>query len=568
VEPLPETERREALELSLSERARDRTWLAAEIDSTYAARRGRPLWVGRSDLTRQGRRLLETLDALDAEGLGGAYDTSHVADVRAALATADSSAAPALRARLEMTLSVAFLGAVRDLARGRHDPDRFAQDWRIEPEPLPEGPLMRVSEGDSPADVLDRLRPAFPHYRRLVEALGRLEEVAAGGGWPTVAPDGALEPGARSPGVVRLRERLAASGDPEERELAGRGDEAELFDEDLAAALERFQRRHGLEPDRVLGPATRRELETPVEDRIGSIRVNLDRLRWLPRDLGERAILVNVAGFEFELLEENEPRFSMNVVVGRATWATRLFSATMDHLVLNPYWNVPEPILRDEVLPAILADPGYAVRNGFEVVGPDGVRPAERVDWEAIAARIEVPDDSAEAMSPDASRVMVRQAPGPTNALGRAKFLFPNPYHIYLHDSPERALFGRSYRAFSHGCIRVERPMELARTLVERYTDRPVSDIERILASGEETTIVLDRPLEVYTVYLTAWVDGEGTTYFYRDIYDRDDALNARERVSIRPATKSRTRDAVTTRPVSWGGVMHGSSRLAAVPAT
>ena len=566
-EPLPEAVRAEAVERALEGVTRDREWTAEQIDATYAAREGRPLWVGAGGPTRDGRRLLETLEEMEAEGFPPAYEAALIEGLQDRLASADSAAAPGARAELEMRLSVAFLGRVRDLVRGRLDPARFAQDWRIESEPLPEDALVRVSDGDSPDEILDGLRPSFPHYERLVEALDRLGDVARSGGWPALGAEGPLAPGERSPVVNRLRERLAASDDPGERRLAGRGDEPDLFDEDLAAALERFQMRHGLEPDRILGPATLRELGTPVEDRIRSVRVNLDRLRWLPRDLGPRAIPVNVAGFEFELLEDNEPRFSMNVVVGRAEWATRLFSATMDHLVLNPYWHVPEPILRDEVLPAIRNDPGYASRNGFEVVWADGARPAGGADWEALASRIDDADEGAESLGDDTLEVTVRQAPGPTNALGRVKFMFPNPYHIYLHDSPEQALFERSYRAFSHGCIRVERPIELARYLVDRYTERPVDDIARILASEEETTIVLDEPLEVYTVYLTAWVDGDGTTYFYRDIYDRDDALHAGERVSIVRPAKSGARGSALPGPAASRGRPPGSPRLAAVPA-
>lgn len=529
-DPIEEAAHRRAVEAVLANVERDREWAEEQIASTYAEREYAPLWVGDTDLGRRGRRLLAALGELEEEGLPPPYDRAEIEALRRRIAADDIDDADrsAARAELEVRLAVAFLVQARDLLRGRFDPGRFGQDWRIEPDPLPSDALGRVSDGTPPGEVLASLRPLFPQYRRLVASLRRLRAIEAEGGWPAPSIRGPLEPEERSDGVRALRERLAASADEEERSLARSGGEADLFDEELRAALERFQTRHGLEPDGAVGPATLRELRTPVEDRIRSLEINLDRLRWMPRDLGPRAIVVNVAGFELELLEDNEPKFSRSVVVGRADWATRLFSATMDHFVLNPSWHVPASILREEILPAIRRDPTYAARQGFEVVGPGGVRGPAEVDWEDLANGTGSEEDG----SGDDSLPRVRQAPGPRNALGRVKFMFPNPYNIYLHDTPERRHFGRSYRAFSHGCIRVERAVGLARYLVYRYTDRSPAEVDRILETGKQVTVELDRPVEVYIVYLTAWADEDGTTYFYRDIYDRDDVLHRQDRVA------------------------------------
>jgi murein L,D-transpeptidase YcbB/YkuD len=231
----------------------------------------------------------------------------------------------------------------------------------------------------------------------------------------------------------------------------------------------------------------------PAEQRVRQIEINLDRWRWLPRDLsdsGERYIMVNIAGFHLDVVENGQPVLSMKVVAGKPTTRTPMFSGRMTNVVLNPYWNVPPDIARKEVLPRIAREPGYAEAEGLEVQGTE-----------------------------------VRQKPGPKNSLGRVKFLFPNRFNVYLHDTPARALFSRTVRSFSHGCIRIEKPVELAEYLLKDDPRWTPEKIAATIARGREAWVTIPNPLPVHLAYWTAWVDDAGTVQLRDDLYGRDKPL-------------------------------------------
>ncbi|MBW3535042.1 MAG: L,D-transpeptidase family protein, partial [Gemmatimonadetes bacterium] len=274
------------------------------------------------------------------------------------------------------------------------------------------------------------------------------------------------------------------------------------YDSAMARAVERFQRRHGIVPDGTVGAETRAAMNVPVEDRIRSIKLNLDRWRWLPRDLGEHFVMVNVAGQEMAVVRDGEPALTMNVIIGEVANQTPIFQDTMEHIVVNPYWNVPQSIAEEELWPKVERDPTYLARNDYEVVG-----------------------------SGDARRI--RQKPGRSNALGHVKFLFPNDLNIYLHDTPTGHLFSRSARAFSHGCIRLERPDDLARYLFTHATDRGADEYDALRARSTEQWVNLSEKLPVYVLYFTAWADEEGNTRFYPDVYARDRAMDTLARAKL-----------------------------------
>jgi L,D-transpeptidase YcbB len=255
--------------------------------------------------------------------------------------------------------------------------------------------------------------------------------------------------------------------------------------------LRTFQERNGLDADGAVGPGTLEALNVPAADRVRQIEINLDRWRWLPRDLGERYVMVNIAGFALDVIEAGKPALSMRVVAGKPTNRTPMFTGTMTHLVLNPYWNVPSGILKKEILPHIARDPGYLARQNMEML-PGG---------------------------------KVRQKPGANNALGKIKFLFPNRFDVYLHDTPSRSLFSRSVRTFSHGCIRVEKPLELAEYLLKEDPAWTPEKIQKALAKGKESWVKIPNPLPVHLAYWTAWVDDAGVTQFRKDVYGRDKPL-------------------------------------------
>ncbi len=322
-----------------------------------------------------------------------------------------------------------------------------------------------------------------------------------------------MREGSSRPGIAALRARLAGGDDAREAELARAGESRpNVFDDRLAEALRHFQERNGILDDGVLGPRTRAELNRSVEDRIADLELNLDRWRWLPRQLGERYIVVNVAGFELEMDEHDRPVERMRVVVGKTGWNTPVFADTMRYLIVNPYWNVPESITEEEVAPKVMSDPGYLQRNRFQVLRGDRVVDPGSVDWTRPAT------------------FRVRQQPGPDNALGRLKFMFPNDRNIYFHDTPADHLFSRTERAFSHGCIRLEKPKELARALLPRVAGRSASAVDSLLATDKEQWVRFDRGVPVYILYFTAWADEDGTVRFYPDVYGRDRVLELQRR--------------------------------------
>ena len=325
-----------------------------------------------------------------------------------------------------------------------------------------------------------------------MQVMERYRQSAARGGWQQIPRDLDAAPGEAAPGVVLLRERFLRGPDPVEARLANAGAaRADYFDDQLVEAVKHFQERHSIEADGRLGPATIRELNHTIEERIAELQLNMDRWRWLPHEMGEKHVIVNVAGFELEVVQGGKVVDSMNVVVGQQNWHTPIFADTMEYLVVNPYWNVPPSILEDEIMPALEQDPNYLARNDMERTSDGGVR----------------------------------QRPGPKNALGRFKFMLPNKDNIYLHDTPAGHLFSRARRDFSHGCIRLERPRDMAELVMRTATQRSPSELDALLETNDEKWIKLDEQLPVYILYFTAWVQEDGTVRFHHDVYGRDERL-------------------------------------------
>jgi murein L,D-transpeptidase YcbB/YkuD len=376
--------------------------------------------------------------------------------------------------------------------------------------------VEKLIESRSLSSALTSALPRSTQYLRLRAALQRYRRIGQSGAWPRV-PDGpTISPGSEDPRVRALARRLAVSGD-----LAD-GDDRRFaaYDEALQAAVRRFQLRHGLEPDAEVGPATLAAMNVPVTARIDQIRLNLERARWNYDADRRDFVLVNVPAFRAHLIQSGEELWSTRVIVGEVDTETPLFQAEMKYVVLNPTWTVPYKIASEELLPTIRSDPSFLARGGYRLFDRAGgpVDPAG-VDWAALNSN-------------DFPLTLVQQ-PGPGNQLGRIKFVFPNEYAVFMHDTPAKNLFGRACRAFSHGCIRVDQPLDLAERLLERegWTRER---IEAGVASGETQTIFLAEPVPVILVYWTAAVDDHGVVYFFDDIYSRDRALLAALDATVR----------------------------------
>lgn len=404
---------------------------------------------------------------------------------------------------LDLLLTDALARYAATLHFGKLDPVDLDPVWNLSRE-FGDTDVVEIFAGvlttGEITEYLDGLAPQFSPYRRLKGGLAAYREIAAAGGWPPVPTGPVLKPGQRDRRVADLRARLAITDDLS----TGPGDDPELYDAAVEAAVMRFQKRHGLDEDGKVGPKTIDALNVPVEARIDQIRANLERERWVFRDIPDDFIVADIAGFRLHLFRDRTPVWTTRIQVGKPYHATPVFKGEMTYLVLNPTWTVPPGILRNETLPAIRKDPGYLEQQSMSVIRSDG----SVVDPSTVDFSGSFPYG-------------IRQEPGPSNALGRVKFIFPNPYFVYFHDTPSKGLFGRSARAFSHGCIRTEDPLHLAELLLAgQGWDR--ARIDTVVASGKMTTVTLDEPMTVFLLYWTADVLEDGTVTFREDIYNRD----------------------------------------------
>ena len=477
----------------------------------YQERQMRPLWIRERSATERAGTLAGILAAADQDGLDpNDYGAGAIGSLLDATDPDDL-------AELELRLSLGLIRFASDLASGRLEPSKVNAELFVYPQDVDHAEVIRAAAAapDLVAFV-GRFRPAQDEYRRLQAALADFRARSAQGGWGTV-PDGpTLDPGASEPRVASLRARLRASGDPEEARLAGTMSAApEVYDDPLQAAVIRFQERHGLEPDGRVGPKTVAALNVPIEERIRQMILNLERRRWMPDDRGRRYVFVNLADFELKVADGPKTVLDTRVVVGAPYHRTPVFSAEMTYIEINPYWNVPSSIARNELLPKIQEDTDYLEANGFDLLS----------DWSDGAVAIDPRAIDWQQLSAENFAYRIRQRPGPGNALGHIKFMFPNKFNVYLHDTPARALFDKVERSFSHGCIRVEGPNEFGAVVLADQDGWSLDRIEAAIKSGERMIVTLERPLPVHVAYLTAWVNKDGTVHFRNDVYGRDAIL-------------------------------------------
>jgi L,D-transpeptidase YcbB len=476
----------------------------------YEERQMRPLWITDQAATGRALTLAAILAAADQDGLDpDDYGATAIA------ALLDATEADDL-AELELRLSLGLIHFASDLASGRLEPSEVDPALFVYPQDVDHAEVIRAAaDAGDIAEFVTRFRPAQDEYRRLQAALADFRARAGTGVWGTL-PDGpTLEPGMTGPRVALLRARLQASNDAEEARLAAASSGApDLYDEDLKAALIRFQERHGLAPDGRVGPKTRAALNVPIDARIQQMVLNLERRRWMPDDRGARYVFVNLADFELKVVHEPKTVLDTRVVVGAPYHRTPVFSAEMTYVEINPYWNVPSSIARNELLPKIKEDPGYLAANGFELLS----------DWSDGAAFVDPSSVDWSRITPATFTYRLRQGPGDGNALGRIKFMFPNRFNVYLHDTPAPHLFEQAERSFSHGCIRVDQPESFG-AVVLAQDGWSLERIHAAIASGERTIVSLKAPLPVHIAYLTAWVNKDGTVHFRNDVYGHDARL-------------------------------------------
>jgi murein L,D-transpeptidase YcbB/YkuD len=396
----------------------------------------------------------------------------------------DAALTESQQTNLELELTDHFFDYAQYAYAGKIDPAEV--NWHI-----PRKKINAISLLDSllarNGEQLDDWEPHNEQYKQVRKELMRLYKIEKNGGWGQINADAkAYRTGDSSAAIRQLKTRLRISGDYRS------ADESALFTPELKTAVERHQKRFGLTVDGVVGSRTLQTLNTPVAERIKQLLVNMERMRWMPPQREGRLLMANIPEFRLHVYEGREQAFSMKIVVGKAANRTVVFNDQLKHVVFSPYWNIPRSIVRGEILPAMRRNPNYLARNNMEQTGTRGGLP------------------------------VIRQKPGGSNALGRVKFLFPNSYNIYFHDTPAKSLFDQTRRAFSHGCIRLAEPKKLAAYLLshrEEWTDKRITDA---MFAGREKWVTLEEPVPVAIVYFTAWVDADGVLNYRDDIYGHD----------------------------------------------
>lgn len=481
-----------------------------DLRAVYTQRAGAPLWVNHRRPTEHAAEALKALHTARQHGFEPEdYGAGDLLATSQAVEDLDQNSPERLRrvAEFDVRMTAALLAFGRDVAIGRTKPRSPDGSWKAR-RSAPDYPGTFAQAVDDPLKWIESLRPPHAEYARLQKALDDLHGQKEKGGWVAV-PAGVLKPGSTGTAVSALRQRLAAAG-----HLPPPGDAtaaSSRFDAEVEAAVKSFQDLHGLKATGVVDAATTRALNVPLDERMRQVAINLQRWRWMPDDLGDEHFLVNIPHFHLFARQNGATVKDIRVVVGTTDNKTPIFSDEMETVVLSPYWNIPDTIAEDETAPAVARDPGYLARQNIEIIRVSGgareTIEAGDVDWDDPGALADL---------------SFRQRPGASNALGHVKFLFPNRYNVYLHDTPADALFARQGRAFSHGCIRVEEPEELAKYVLRDLPEWDEATLFAAMKSGEEKHVKLPQKLPVHIVYFTSWVDEQGGLHFQPDVYGYD----------------------------------------------
>ncbi|MDC9825026.1 L,D-transpeptidase family protein [Devosia sp. ZB163] len=474
----------------------------------YGARHFEPLWLSQTEdgditFSPNAEKIVDVFKKAELEGFRPAdYLTSNL-DVAAA------GTDPAKLAALETAFSAAAIRYAQDAFGGRVNPLDIDKNWTITPKRINEAELLvKLAESREPDKVLLALSPTQPEFLGLKAALARFYDGSVIDAAITIPEGKLLKPGMQDERVTLLRQRLDVP-EPEIPETAGAEAKADInYDEPLVAAVKAFQEGLGLNADGAIGPATIAALNGGSATTKEDIIANMERWRWEPNAFGEFHVAVNIPEFRLWIMNKDAVHYTTRVVVGTAKNQTPVFNDEIEHVVVNPYWNVPASIAVNEIKPHLLANPGYLSGQNMEMLYGGKVVNASAIDW--TQANIK--------------QFHIRQKPGPGNALGQVKFLFPNQHDIYLHDTPSKSLFSRSFRAYSHGCVRVENPMDFADALLALEPEM-TADTLKAAFGDKEKWFNLKTKIPVHLSYFTLRVDKDGTIRSYGDVYGHNQRL-------------------------------------------
>ena len=478
-----------------------------ELIVFYRERKYKPLWLDAKGRLNRAYDLLYVIIHAEDEGLEPS--DYYLGEIKKYW----DSKQPGDSIHLDLLLTAALFRYSNHVYSGRFDPHDLDVDWHIKNSPLNVRSLFAdVAKKESITQLLKELPPQHSGYQLLKKEFRRFRDLKQQGGWQRFKSGPTLEPGMHHRQVKQLRQRLEMTGDLVECCLR----DIDIFDQTLAEAVKRYQLRHGLQADGRVGGQTRRSLNITVDARVRQIRINMERWRWLPRKLGKRYLMVNMTGFELYLMENGSSVLSMPVIIGKAYRSTPTFSGRVSTMEYNPYWTIPENMAIEDMIPRLIRDPSFLEKRSIRLfsgwANAQEIDP-KTVDWHKI--------------DKENFPYWMRQDPGPENALGRVKFLFSNPYEIYLHGTPDKHLFDRVVRTFSSGCIRVKDPVQLASYLLNDGSQQMEEEILANIHLGTNQKLSLPITVPIYLVYWTAWTDQDDRVNFRDDIYGRDIPLNS-----------------------------------------
>jgi murein L,D-transpeptidase YcbB/YkuD len=484
------------------------------VDRFYKARHSKPAWLDRSD------DIVAAIQGMQADGLDPA--DYHLEAIQALLAKGKSSLAPSDAGTLDVLLADAVAGMADDVRYGRVRPSEVNPQWNADPRddaPPLDSTLAVIAAAGSVAKAIDAQRPSHFIYRGLMSELDRLRKIEASGGWPSVRSGINLKPGAINRRVAEARRWLIVDGEIS----GGAARDSSRYDPKMVEVVKAFQAHHRIRDRGILDSATTDAMNVSAQARIGQVRVNLERARWVLGGLDDGFLLVNLPAFKAYLIRGNQNVWESRTQIGDEAMQTPSFRATIRTLVFNPDWTVPKSIIANEIL--------EDMRNGKNVIDKQGL-----VIYDASNNVVDPSSINWKKTNPEAFPYTIRQPSGQDNALGKVKFLFPNKYSIYLHDTPSRHLFEAERRTFSHGCIRIENPLELAKLLLEGQAD--AGQIAEWTASDSLRNVAIEHPMPIVIVYWTVSIGASGEVHVADDIYGLDAPLLAALDRSVRRAPR------------------------------
>lgn len=473
----------------------------------YRKRNFSPVWIDAGSLNENAGKLINLLSNEESANTFWNENSLHELYLRLLADTSRWCYNDSLSVRFETSMTLGFFEYVKRNLRGVGDDILKQVNWYITRNELNYEEVLADFLSSSEKNTVNA--PVYPQYHLLKNYLRKYNEMDLLGGWLTLEPrKGKIQKGDSLRMIAAVKHQLYLMEDMQQLDTTYR------FNDSLEVGMMRFQKRHGLKPDGVIGGKTWQALKTSCTERIQQILVNMERCRWVPLEMKGDFIIVNIPQFRLQVYENNRPVWSCNVIVGKANTLnnTVIFNDSLEFIVFSPYWNIPENILFKEIIPAIKKNPNYLEKNNMEVIGKSGnpIDPS-KIDWGKYKEDFPY---------------IVREKPGVNNSLGLVKFLFPNPYDIYMHDTPAKSLFNESSRAFSHGCIRVEDPLCLAEFLLRKDKAWPEEKIKTAMEGGKETYVKLKKKIPVFITYFTAWVDESGKLNFRDDVYGHDERLS------------------------------------------